>query len=46
MIEILDEINNSYKTVPFLKFAIHPLNGEIINIEEYEKEYITIGKFK
>ena len=44
MIEILDKINNTYKEVPFLKFAIHPLNGQITNIKEMEDEFIELGK--
>ena len=44
MIEILDRINNTYKTVPSLEFAIHPLNGQIINIKEMKNEYIKLGK--
>ena len=44
MIEILDKINNTYKTVPFLEFAIHPLNGQVTNIKEMEDEYIELGK--
>lgn len=44
MIEILDEVNNKYKTVPFLEFAIHPLNGQITDLKEMSKEYIDCGK--
>ena len=44
MIEILDKINNTYKIVPSLEFAIHPLNGQITNIKEMENEYIELGK--
>ena len=44
MIEILDKINNTNKIVPFLEFAIHPLNGQITNIKEMEDEYIDLGK--
>ena len=43
MIEILDKINNTYKKIPFLEFAIHP-NGQITNIKEMEDEYIDLGK--
>jgi len=44
MIEILDKINNTYKKVPFLEFAIHPLNGGVTNIKEMEDEYKDLGK--
>ena len=44
MIEILDKINNTYDKVPFLEFAIHPLNVQVTNIKEMEDEYIELGK--
>lgn len=44
MIEILDKINDTNKIVPFLEFAIHPLNGQVTNIKEMEDEYIDLGK--
>ena len=44
MIEILDKINNTYSKVPFLEFAIHPLNGQITDLKDMEDEYIDLGK--
>ena len=44
MIEILDKINNTYWKVYSLEFAIHPLNGQVTNIGDMEKEYIGLGK--
>ena len=44
MIEILDKINNIYKKVPFLEYAIHPLNGEVTDLKELENDYIGCGK--
>lgn len=44
MIEILDKINNTFKVVPFLEFAIHPLNGQVTNVKEMEDEYLELGK--
>jgi len=43
MIEVLDKINNTYRKVPFLEFAIHPLNGQVTNIKEMDQEYIELG---
>ena len=43
MIEILDKINEISTIVPFLEFAIHPLNGQVTNIKEMEDEYIELG---
>ena len=44
MIEILDKINNTYNKVPFLEFAIHPLNGQVTDLKAMEDEYIDLGK--
>lgn len=44
MVRILDKINNTDLNVPFLEFAIHPLNGEITNINRMNKKHIELGK--
>ena len=44
-IEILDKINDTYEKVPMIEFAIHPLNGEVIDIKEMDEEYLDWGKW-